>query len=75
MPVLALGEALQLRNLYDIPALQQYTYKRLGFPGEGLACVCTWSPGVWLAVAAVQHAVPSPGTRANAARCALSRLL
>jgi hypothetical protein len=34
VPVLALGEALQLRNLYDIPALQQYTYKRLGFPGK-----------------------------------------
>lgn len=33
VPVLALGEALQLRNLYDMPALQQYTYKRLGFPG------------------------------------------
>lgn len=33
MPVLALGETLQLRNLYDIPSLQQYTYKRLGFPG------------------------------------------
>jgi hypothetical protein len=35
VPVLALGEALQLRNLYDMPALQQYTYKRLGFPGKG----------------------------------------
>lgn len=34
VPVLALGEALQLRNLYDIPSLQQYTYRRLGFPGE-----------------------------------------
>lgn len=33
VPVLALGETLQLRNLYDMPALQQYTYKRLGFPG------------------------------------------
>lgn len=34
VPVLALGEVLQLRNLYDMPALQQYTYKRLGFPGR-----------------------------------------
>jgi hypothetical protein len=34
VPVLALGEVLQLRNLYDMPALQQYTYKRVGFPGR-----------------------------------------
>jgi hypothetical protein len=28
VPVLALGETLQLRNLVDMPALQQYTYRR-----------------------------------------------
>jgi hypothetical protein len=28
VPVLALGETLQLRNLLDLPALQQYTYRR-----------------------------------------------
>lgn len=32
VPVLALGEALQLRNAIDLPALQAFTYKRLGFP-------------------------------------------
>lgn len=32
VPVLALGENLQLRNLLDLPGLQQYTYKKLGFP-------------------------------------------
>jgi hypothetical protein len=32
VPVLALGETLQLRNLWDAPDVQQYTYKRLGFP-------------------------------------------
>jgi 2-acylglycerol O-acyltransferase 2 len=32
VPVLALGETLQLRNLWDMPALQQFTYKRFGFP-------------------------------------------
>lgn len=40
VPVLALGEALQLRNLYDMPALQQYTYRRLGFPGEPYVAMC-----------------------------------
>jgi hypothetical protein len=35
VPVLALGETLQLTNLYDMPALHAYTYKRLGFPGVG----------------------------------------
>lgn len=38
VPVLALGEALQLRNLYDIPSLQQYTYRRLGFPVPFILC-------------------------------------
>lgn len=32
VPVLALGETLQLRNIFDVPTLQQLTYKRLGFP-------------------------------------------
>lgn len=32
VPVLALGEILQLRNLVVLPAVQQYTYRRLGFP-------------------------------------------
>ncbi|KAF8072389.1 RCH2 [Scenedesmus sp. PABB004] len=32
VPVLALGESLQLRNAVDLPALAQFTYKRFGFP-------------------------------------------
>jgi len=32
VPVLALGEVLQLRNLISWPSLQRWTYKRLGFP-------------------------------------------
>ncbi|GFR51674.1 hypothetical protein Agub_g14116, partial [Astrephomene gubernaculifera] len=32
VPVLALGETLQLRNLISAPAMQRATYKRLGFP-------------------------------------------
>lgn len=32
VPVLALGEGLQLKNLFHLPSLQQYTYRRLGFP-------------------------------------------
>jgi hypothetical protein len=57
VPVLALGEVLQLRNLYDMPALQQYTYKRLGFPGrcwvtcivEGPNCVARHAAAVHVA--------------------------
>ncbi|GLI68216.1 hypothetical protein VaNZ11_012560 [Volvox africanus] len=32
VPVLALGETLQLRNLISAPEMQRATYKRLGFP-------------------------------------------
>ncbi|EFJ45849.1 hypothetical protein VOLCADRAFT_93670 [Volvox carteri f. nagariensis] len=32
VPVLALGETLQLRNLISAPEMQRITYKRLGFP-------------------------------------------
>jgi 2-acylglycerol O-acyltransferase 2 len=32
VPVLALGESLQLRNAVNMPSLQQYTYRKLGFP-------------------------------------------
>jgi hypothetical protein len=32
VPVLALGEMWQLRNLFEYPALQQYSYRKLGFP-------------------------------------------
>jgi hypothetical protein len=32
VPVLAIGEVLQLRNLIHMPVLQKWTYKRLGFP-------------------------------------------
>ncbi|GLC40901.1 hypothetical protein PLESTM_001123800 [Pleodorina starrii] len=32
VPVLALGEVLQLRNLISAPEMQRATYKRLGFP-------------------------------------------
>lgn len=53
VPVLALGETLQLRNLYDVPSLQQYTYKRLGFPGGG-CCSC----------AVLRYAVPLGYARA-----------
>jgi 2-acylglycerol O-acyltransferase 2 len=30
--VLALGESLQLCNAINMPSLQQYTYRKLGFP-------------------------------------------
>lgn len=32
VPVVCLGEAASLRNAFDWPALQQWTYKNLGFP-------------------------------------------
>ena len=32
MPILVLGEVCSLRNFIDIPALQQWTYKKIGFP-------------------------------------------
>ena len=32
VPVLALGEIAALRNFFDMPALQQWTYKTIGFP-------------------------------------------
>ncbi|WIA28105.1 hypothetical protein OEZ86_010685 [Tetradesmus obliquus] len=32
VPVLALGESLQLANALNLPSLQQYTYRKLGFP-------------------------------------------
>lgn len=32
VPVLALGEMLQLENMFNFPALQKMTYKRIGFP-------------------------------------------
>ena len=32
VPVLCLGEVGALRNLWDWPSLQQWTYKKLGFP-------------------------------------------
>lgn len=41
VPVMVMGEALQLRNLWNLPALQQFTYKRLGFP------VPYWLAGRW----------------------------
>lgn len=44
VPVLALGEILQLRNVLDAPALQQYTYKRLGFPFPYLQVGRWWTP-------------------------------
>ena len=32
VPLLVLGEADSLRNMVGLPALQRWTYKRLGFP-------------------------------------------
>ncbi len=32
VPILVLGEVCSLRNFIDIPALQQWTYKKIGFP-------------------------------------------
>jgi len=32
VPVLVFGELLSLRNAFDWPAMQQWTYKILGFP-------------------------------------------
>jgi 2-acylglycerol O-acyltransferase 2 len=32
VPVLALGESLQLCNAVNLPSLQQYTCRKLGFP-------------------------------------------
>ncbi|KAK9860433.1 hypothetical protein WJX84_011356 [Apatococcus fuscideae] len=32
VPILVLGEICSLRNFIDIPALQQWTYKKIGFP-------------------------------------------
>jgi hypothetical protein len=42
VPVLALGETLQLRNLLDLPALQQYTYRRRARRTAAQhACLCS----------------------------------
>ena len=32
MPVLCLGEIAALRNFFDWPAMQQWSYKAIGFP-------------------------------------------
>lgn len=32
VPVVVLGEVQSLRNLIDLPDIQQWTYKKLGFP-------------------------------------------
>lgn len=32
VPVLVLGEIDSLRNLWDLPDFQQWTYKKIGFP-------------------------------------------
>lgn len=32
VPALAMGETLQMKNLFDWPVLQQYTCRRFGFP-------------------------------------------
>ena len=32
VPILVMGEICSLRNFIDIPALQQWTYKKIGFP-------------------------------------------
>ncbi len=42
VPVLALGEVLQLRDLLRWPALLKWSYKRLGFP-------CPYLVGEWIA--------------------------
>eukprot|EP00879_Flechtneria_rotunda_P027868 GHRR01029903.1.p1 GENE.GHRR01029903.1~~GHRR01029903.1.p1 ORF type:complete len:204 (-),score=25.51 GHRR01029903.1:280-891(-) len=51
VPVLALGEALQLRNLINLPTLQQYTYKKIGFPVPFILC------GRWF-VTPFPHKIP-----------------
>lgn len=51
MPVLALGEALQLRNLVHMPALQAYTTRRFRFPFP------FWLGGRW-GVSPLPSAVP-----------------
>lgn len=38
VPVLALGETLQLKNLINVPTVQQATYKKLGFPVPFVLC-------------------------------------
>lgn len=57
VPVLALGEGLQLRNLFDLPRLQQLTCKKVGARGGrggfgrlgGMPLSCTSCRGTLLA--------------------------